>query len=99
MGAGWLLHSTVAAFAGCMRERREGAKSLLTTTVCLSLTGFISIVSLQKFSYHMDEQGSIPCFTSHDEIPSCPSVSSHALTAAIVVSVLDEKLLYLQCES
>lgn len=81
------------------KERREGAKSLLTTTVCLSLTGFISIVSLQKLSYHVGEQGYIPCFISHDEIPSCPSVSSRTLTAAIVVSVLDEKLLYLQCES
>lgn len=90
----------MAAFAGGMRrERREGAKSLLTTTVCLSLTGFISVVSLQKFSYHVGEQGHIPCFTSHDEKPSCPSVSSHALTAAIIVSVLDEKLLYLEHES
>lgn len=72
---------------------------MLVTTVCCSLTGFISIVDLQKFSYHKGKQGPISRFANQDEKPSCPSVSSQILIAAIIVSVLGEKLLYLQHES
>lgn len=43
-GAGLLLCSMVAASARLMRrKRREGAKSVLATTVCHSLMGFTSV--------------------------------------------------------